>query len=106
MSATPGGPSSTVGTYSSSWSPHCDRWLRGLRCSWRVAAAASIALASGASLLVDVEIGARHRRGQFQTLVSELDRPTTFELVGQSALVIMITGKVLPVTGLRTAHGR
>jgi hypothetical protein len=40
------------------------------------------------------------RNGQFQTLVSGLDRPTTFEVIGDSAYVITITGKVLRISGL------
>lgn len=40
------------------------------------------------------------RHGQFRSVVSELDRPTTFELIGESAYVITITGKVLRITGL------
>ena len=47
------------------------------------------------------------RHGQFQPVVSELDRPTTFELIGNNAFVVTITGKVLKVTGLnRGNHGR
>jgi len=43
---------------------------------------------------------AADRHGQFRSVVSELDRPTTFELIGETAYVITITGKVLRVTGL------
>jgi hypothetical protein len=91
-------------------------------------------LASGAPLLVDVEVGRRHqlyglaqgdwpyegepgkegfpaapntgslmvadRHGQFRSLVSGLDRPTTFELIGKTAFVVTITGKVLRISGL------
>ena len=91
-------------------------------------------LASGAPLLVDVEVGSRNRlyglaqgdwpyegqegkegfpaapntgflmvadgRGQFRSLVSGLDRPTTFELIGETAFVVTISGKVLRITGL------
>lgn len=39
--------------------------------------------------------------GQFRTVLRRLDRPTTFELVGNRAFVITITGKVLEITGLR-----
>ena len=38
--------------------------------------------------------------GQFQSLVSGLDRPTTFEVIGDTAYVVTITGKVLRITGL------
>lgn len=41
------------------------------------------------------------RYGQFQTVAFHLDRPTTFELVGGTAYVVTITGKVLKVSGLR-----
>ncbi len=92
-------------------------------------------LASGAPLLVDVEIGPRHRglyglaqgdwpyegqegkegfpaapntghlmvsdrHGQFQSVVSGLDRPVSFEFIGKSAFVMTITGKVLRISGL------
>ena len=40
------------------------------------------------------------RHGQFQSLVSGLDRPTTFEIIGDTAYVVTITGKVLRITGL------
>jgi hypothetical protein len=40
-------------------------------------------------------------QGQFQTVAFHLDRPTTFEVVGGTAFVVTITGKVLKVTGLR-----
>lgn len=93
-----------------------------------------VPLASGAPLLVDVDVGERFRMyglaqgdwpyegepgkegfpaapntghlmvadrdGQFQSLVSGLDRPTTFELIGETAYVVTITGKVLRITGL------
>jgi len=93
-----------------------------------------VPLASGAPLLVDVEVGPRRRlyglaqgdwpyegepgkegfpaapntgqlmvadhHGRFQSLVSGLDRPTTFEVIGDTAYVITITGKVLRVSGL------
>jgi hypothetical protein len=93
-----------------------------------------VQLASGAPLLVDVEVGARYRlyglaqgdwpyegepgregfpaapntgslmladrHGQFQSVVSGLDRPTTFELIGETAFVVTITGKVLRISGL------
>ena len=41
------------------------------------------------------------RQGQFQTVAFHLDRPTTFELIGHTAYVVTITGKVLKVSGLR-----
>ena len=100
---------------------------------WR-AGGRVVPLASGAPLLVDVEVGPRHRlyglaqgdwpyegqegkegfpaapntghlmladrRGQFRSVVSGLDRPTTFELIGDTAYVVTITGKVLRITGL------
>lgn len=44
--------------------------------------------------------------GTFRTVVSGLDRPTTFELIGGQALVVTITGKVLKVTGLADAGCR
>ena len=40
------------------------------------------------------------RHGHFKPLVSGLDRPTTFELIGKRAYVITITGKVLKISGL------
>ena len=92
-----------------------------------------LVLATGAPLLVDVEIG-RHtvyglaqgdwpyegqpdmegapaspdtgklmradHLGRFRTIVSHLDRPTTFELIGNRAFVVTINGKVLKITGL------
>ena len=91
-------------------------------------------LASGAPLLVDVEVGPQHRLyglaqgnwpyegqegkegfpakprtghlmlansdGQFTSVVSELDRPTTFEIIGDTVFVVTITGKVLRISGL------
>lgn len=93
-----------------------------------------VPVASGAPLLVDVEIGQRNRLyglaqgdwpyegqegkegfpaapntgylmladsdGQFRKVVSGLDRPTTFELIGNTAYVVTITGKVLRISGL------
>ena len=93
-----------------------------------------VPLASGAPLLVDVEVGPQYRvyglaqgdwpyegqegkegfpaapntghlmladrSGRFRSLVSRLDRPTTFELIGRTAYVVTITGKVLRITGL------
>ena len=93
-----------------------------------------IPVATGAPLLVDVEVGPRHkvyglaqgawpyegqpgkegfpaapdsgelmvadRRGHFRTVVSGLDRPTTFEVIGRTAFVVTITGRVLKVSGL------
>lgn len=93
-----------------------------------------IPVASGAPLLVDVEVGPRHqvyglaqgdwpyegqsgkegfpaapntgelmvadRHGHFRTIVSGLDRPTTFELIGDTAYVVTITGGVLKISGL------
>ena len=89
-------------------------------------------LASGAPLLVDVEIGPQHglyglaqgnwpyegqegkegfpakprtghlmladSDGHFESVVSGLDRPTTFEIIGESAFVVTITGKVLRIS--------
>ena len=100
---------------------------------WR-AGGRVVPLASGAPLLVDVEVGPRHRlyglaqgdwpyegqegkegfpaapntgylmlanrHGQFRSVVSGLDRPTTFELIGETAFVVTITGKVLRISGL------
>ena len=94
----------------------------------------AVSVASGAPLLVDVEIGPRHRlyglaqgdwpyegqegkegfpaapntghlmvaqrSGQFRSVVSGLDRRTTFELIGRTAFVVTITGKVLRITRL------
>jgi hypothetical protein len=90
-------------------------------------------VASGAPLLVDVEVRGRNvyglaqgywpyagqegkegfpaapntgllmradRHGAFLPVVYGLDRPTTFELIGNKAFVVTITGKVLRVTGL------
>jgi hypothetical protein len=39
--------------------------------------------------------------GQFRPVVSGLDRPTTFEIIGNTAFVVTITGKVLKITGLQ-----
>lgn len=100
----------------------------------RRAGGRALPLASGAPLLVDVELGRRHqlyglaqgdwpyegqpgkegfpaapntghlmlanRHGQFRSIVSGLDRPTTFELIGKNAFVVTITGKVLRVSRL------
>jgi hypothetical protein len=100
---------------------------------WR-AGGPVLPLASGAPLLVDVEVGPRHRlyglaqgdwpyegqegkegfpaapntgslmlanrHGQFRSVVSGLDRPTTFEFIGETAFVVTITGKVLRISGL------
>ena len=100
---------------------------------WR-AGGRVVPLASGAPLLVDVEVGQRNRlyglaqgdwpyegqegkegfpaapntghlmladrHGHFRSVVSGLDRPTTFELIGKTAFVVTITGKVLRITGL------
>ncbi|MCW2667431.1 MAG: exported protein of unknown function [Frankiales bacterium] len=94
----------------------------------------AVLLASGAPLLVDVEVGPRHalyglaqgdwpyegqegkegfpaapdtgalmladRHGHFRSVVSGLDRPTTFEFIGKAAYVVTITGKVLRLSGL------
>ena len=91
-------------------------------------------IASGAPLLVDVEVGQGNRiyglaqgdwpyegqegkegfpaapgtgqlmtadrNGQFQSVVDGLDRPTTFEIIKDTAYVVTITGKVLRITGL------
>jgi hypothetical protein len=91
-------------------------------------------LASGAPLLVDVEVGPQHRLyglaqgnwpyegqegkegfpaapntghlmlanryGQFRSVVAGLDRPTTFEVIGDTVFVVTITGKVLRISGL------
>ena len=93
-----------------------------------------VPLASGAPLLVDVEVGRRgrlyglaqgnwpyegeqgkegfpaapdtghlmlaNRRGEFRSLVSGLDRPTTMEVIGRTVFVVTITGKVLKISGL------
>ena len=40
------------------------------------------------------------RHGQFRSVVSGLDRPTTFEIIGDTAFVVTITGKVLRISGL------
>jgi hypothetical protein len=45
--------------------------------------------------------------GRFRPVVSGLDRPTTFEVIGTTAFVVTITGKVLEITGLqRGSAGR
>ena len=93
-----------------------------------------VPLASGAPLLVDVEVGPWFRMyglsqgdwpyegqegkegfpaapntgalmvadldGEFHALVAGLDRPTTFEIIGDAAYVVTITGKVLRITGI------
>jgi hypothetical protein len=100
----------------------------------RRAGGRAVPLASGAPLLVDVEVGAgprlyglaqgdwpyegqegkegfpaapntghlmlANRHGQFRSVVSGLDRPTTFEFIGRTAFVVTITGKVLRISGL------
>jgi hypothetical protein len=38
--------------------------------------------------------------GKFRSLVSGLDRPTTFELIGETANEVTSTGRLLRVTGL------
>ncbi|QIM21635.1 hypothetical protein G7075_11695 [Phycicoccus sp. HDW14] len=42
--------------------------------------------------------------GRFRPVVSGLDRPTTFEIIGNTAFVVTITGKVLEITGLERGH--
>ncbi len=42
--------------------------------------------------------------GQFRPVVSGLDRPTTFEIIGNTAFVVTITGKVLKITGLERGN--
>ena len=93
-----------------------------------------VPLASGAPLLVDVEVGPGGRLyalaqgdwpyegqegkegfpaapntgylmvadedGRFRSVVSRLDRPTSFEIIGRTAYVMTITGKVIRVSGL------
>jgi hypothetical protein len=93
-----------------------------------------VPLASGAPLLVDVEIDGHYRmyglaqgdwpyegqpgkggfpaspntgelmvidrHGQFQSIISGLDRPTTL-FIGETAYVVTITGKVLRIIGPR-----
>jgi hypothetical protein len=44
------------------------------------------------------------RHGQFQPVVSRLDRPTTVELIGDKAFVVTITGKVFRITGLNRGN--
>ena len=100
---------------------------------WR-AGGRAVPLASGAPLLVDVEVGPRwrlyglaqgdwpyegqegkegfpaapntghlmlaNRHRQFRSVVSGLDRPTTFEFIGKKAFVVTITGKVLRISRL------
>ena len=41
-----------------------------------------------------------NRHGQFKNVVTGLDRPTTFEIIGDTAFVVTITGKVLRISGL------
>jgi hypothetical protein len=45
------------------------------------------------------------RHGQFRTVAFHLDRPTTFELIRDTAFIVTITGKVLKVTGLGSSRG-
>ena len=40
------------------------------------------------------------RHGHCKTVAFHLDRPTTFELIDDTAFVVTITGKVLKITGL------
>lgn len=101
---------------------------------WHAGGGRVVPLASGAPLLVDVEVGQRNRlyglaqgdwpyedqegkegfpaapntghlmladrHGQFRSVVSGLDRPTTFEVIGSTAYVITISGHVLQITRL------
>lgn len=94
----------------------------------------ALRVASGAPLLVDVEVGPRHRvyglaqgdwpyegqegkegfpaapntgflmradrHGKFRSVLYGLDRPTTFEFIGDTAFVVTITGKVLRISEL------
>lgn len=46
------------------------------------------------------ELMVADRHGQFQGVVSGLDRPTTFEVIGKTAFVVTITGKVLRIARL------
>lgn len=112
--------------------PHTPETGRVVALSHKGGAVAPIA--SGAPLLVDVEVGrgnriyglaqgdwpyegqdgkegfpaapntgylmAADRNGQFQIVVDGLDRPTTFEIIKDTAYVVTITGKVLRITGL------
>jgi hypothetical protein len=96
----------------------------------------AIEVASGASLLVDVEVGDDHdlyalsqgdfqagspegsparpdtgslvkanRRGGFDVIVTGLDRPTSFEFIGDSAYVITLDGEIWKLRGvLRERH--
>ena len=93
-----------------------------------------VPLASGARLLVDVELASGNRLyglsqgdwpyegqegkegfpaapdtgalmlagrdGRFRSVVARLDRPTTFEVIGETVYVVTITGKVLRISGL------
>ncbi|HEX8508368.1 MAG TPA: hypothetical protein VF635_02560, partial [Propionibacteriaceae bacterium] len=40
------------------------------------------------------------RSGRFRSLVAGLDRPTTFELINETAFVVTITGRVLRISQL------
>ena len=40
------------------------------------------------------------RHGQFQSVVSGLDRPVSFEFIGKTAYLMTITGKVRRISGL------
>jgi hypothetical protein len=90
----------------------------------------AVTVASGAPLLVDVEYGrgrrlyalsqgvwtvgnegasaspdtgalvAVNQNGTFTTFVSGIDRPTPFELIGNTAYVVTLTGEVLKIDGL------
>lgn len=95
-------------------------------------------VASGASLLVDVEFGPRHqlyalsqgfwdlppieenegapaspnsgklvkvdKHGGFTTVVEGLDRPTSLELIGNTAFVVTLTGKVIRIDNVSSHH--
>lgn len=97
-------------------------------------ASPSAELASGRSLIVDVELGHGHEvyvlsqgvwdlppipenegkpaspdtgrllrmteHGRFASVVKGLDRPTSLELIGDSAFVITLTGKVIRIDGV------
>jgi hypothetical protein len=42
--------------------------------------------------------------GRFASVVEGLDRPTSLELIGDSAFVVTLTGKVIRIDGVGCAH--
>ena len=43
-----------------------------------------------------------NRDGTFTSVVSEFDRPTSFEVIGKTAFVVTLTGKVVRIDNVRS----